>query len=69
MERDNLNEHLKWGHEQAIYKLVQATMEFCGGTLEAMKDYCFENNLKWGEWEYVRFSAETDYPNSAYKSP
>lgn len=48
-------------HETAIYELVQNTLDFCGDTLQALKEYCLENELEWEEFEYVRFGATRDF--------
>ena len=44
-------------HQQEIYKLVQNTLDFCGNTWEAVKDYCAENDLDWRDFEGTRFLA------------
>jgi hypothetical protein len=48
-------------HQQKIYKLVQNTLDFCGNTLEAVEQYCLENNLRWEDFEGVRFQATQDF--------
>ena len=48
-------------HQVEIYKLVQNTLDFCGNTFEAVKDYCRENNLRWADFEEVRFNATMDF--------
>jgi len=45
----------------AVYRLVQNTLDFCGNTLEAVKEYCAENNLDWRDFESIRFEAIKDY--------
>ena len=50
-------------HEEAIYRLVYTTMDFLGDTLEAVKDYCYENGLDHSDsiWEIIRFKALREY--------
>ena len=48
-------------HKQAIYELIQNTENFCGNTLEAMKEYCAENNLDWKDFEDTRLNALNDF--------
>jgi len=54
---------MKEKHKQAIYDLVQNTLDFCGNTLEASKEYCLENNLDWQQFENVRLKAIDEYYN------
>ena len=48
-------------HEIEISWIVHNTLDFCGNTLEAVKDYCAENNLNWRDFEGVRFEAIKDF--------
>ena len=52
---------MKDEHMNAIYRLVQNTLNFCGNTLEASKEYCLENGLDWKEAEAIRFEAIKDF--------
>lgn len=45
----------------AVYRLVQNTLNFCGNTLEAVKEYCSESGLNWRDFETVRFEAIQDF--------
>ena len=45
----------------AVYRLVQDTLNFCGNTLEAVKEYCAENNLDWKDFEGIRFETIQDF--------
>ena len=51
----------KSNHEVEISWLVHNTLNFCGNTLEAVKDYCAENNLDWEDFKDVRFQAIQDF--------
>ena len=48
-------------HQENIYKLVQNTLDFCGNTLEAVKNYCAENGLDWRDFEGTRFLATKNF--------
>lgn len=48
-------------YRKTIYELVQNTLDFCGNTLEALKEYCIENDLDWRKFEDIRFKATEDF--------
>ena len=48
-------------HREEIYKLVQHTLDFCGNTIQALYEYCAENNLDCKKFEGVRFKATEDF--------
>lgn len=60
MEKKKVEYEIKVIEE--ITELVHNTLDFCGNTLEAVKDYCKENNIKFdNDIEQIRFHATMNY--------